>query len=327
MRTLTCSLLLLAATAARGGDPTYTLEFFPFPPPAGLAFGDYSALSNSARLSFGFTDPDFDPVGVIEVGGKTRVFRVGTPFEDYAWYNGINEKQTTVGYKTTADWAIEGWIRTKNGTVRTFDSPDGDVFLYRLNDQDVAVGELVYGYGPDGFWRPVIADKKGLRVVDPPGVAPDAKAYFAGINNAGAIVGGTTDPDTGEHTCLLWEKHRVTAITHEGAGFVAPRAINNKGQVAGFWEEAEIDPVLGNYRRHGFIREKNGTFRTVDIEYPWAEIIEDELFGAVLVLVGQTTEILDMNDRGELLIQATGWYDWDGFVIPVWTYAIGTPTR
>lgn len=322
MRTFALPLLLLAATAARGDDPSYTLETFPYPPPAGLAFGNYSALSNNARLSSGFTDPDFDPVGVIQVGNQTHVFRVGTPFEDYTWYNGINEKLTTVGYKTTADGGIEGWLRAKNGAVRTFGHPDGDVYLYRLNNKDVAVGELVSG----PFWRPVIADKHGLRVVDPPGVEADASAYFAGINDAGEIIGGTTDPDTHEHTCLLWDKHCVTPITHAGASYIAPRAINNKGQVAGYWVEDEIDPVLGDYRRHGFIRGKNGAFRTVDVEYPWPETFED-FPGAVLVLVGQTTEILDLNDRGQILVQTTGWYDWDGFVIPFWTYAIGTPTH
>jgi hypothetical protein len=318
-------MLFAAATAVRGDDPKYTLETFPYPLPVpGVAFADYSALSNNARLASGFTDPDFDPVGLILAGGQARSFRVGTPFEDYTWYNGINSRLTTVGYKTTASGGIEGWIRKKNGNVRTFDHPEGDVYLYRLNNRNVAVGELVYSGGPSGFWRPVIADRNGLRVVDPPGVPADATAYFAGINNAGAIVGGATDPVTGEHTCLLWEKQGVTAITHEGAGFIAPRAINNQGQVAGFWEEEEIDPVLGDHRRHGFFRENDGTFRTVDIEYPWEETIEDEFFGT-LVLVDQTTEILDMNDRGELVIQATGWYDLDGFVLPIWTYAIATP--
>lgn len=312
MRTLALPLLLLAAAAARGDDPTYTLETFPFPPPAGLGFGHYSALSNNARLASGFTDPEFDPVGVIEHGHQTRVFRVGTPFEDYTWYNGINDKLTTVGYKTTADGGIEGWMRAKTGAVRTFDRPDGDVYLYRLNNKDVAVGELVSGSG----WRPVVADKHGLRVVNPPGVAAGASAYYAGVNDDGAIVGGTTDPATGEHTCLLWDKHCVTAITHAGAGYVAPRAVNNKGQVAGYWVEDEIDPVLGDYRRHGFIRGKNGTFRTVDVEYPWDETFETP-GEPTLYYVDQTTEILDMNDRGELLTQATGWYDMDGFVIPI----------
>ena len=46
-----------------------------------------------------------------------------------------------------------------------------------------------------------------------------------------------------------------------------------------------------------------------------------------MVLVGQTTEILDLNDGGQIVIQATGWYDVGRFVLPVWTYAIGTPSR
>jgi hypothetical protein len=324
MRKLALPLLLLAAAAARGDDPAYTLETFPYPSPAGLAFGEFTALSNSARLAAAYTDPDFDTVGVIWHGDATEVFRVGVPFQDYTWYWGINANRTTVGFKTTADGGIEGWLRTKDGAVRTFDHPEGDVYLYRLNNQNVAVGEVVFDHS---FWRPVIADRNGLRVVNPAGVAADARAYFAGINDAGAIIGGTTNPDTGEHTCLLWDEHGVSPITHDGAGFVAPRAINNQGQVAGYWVEEEIDPVLGDYRRHGFIRERDGTFHTVDIEYPWQEIYVDEFFGAVLFLVGQTTEILDMNDRGELLIQATGWYDWDGFVLPFWTYAIATPVR
>jgi hypothetical protein len=333
MRTVVCSLLLLAATlvlvparpaAAGGGGPSYVLEQFPFPPNLpGLSHGEYSAISNHARLASAYTDPDFDTVGVIEVGNQSKVFRVGTPLEEYTWYRGINDRLTTVGFQTTAGGNIAGWMRRKNGQVRTFHDPNGDVYLYRLNDQDVAVGEVVYS---GSQWRPVIVDRRGLRVVTPPGVAPGASAYFAGINNAGAIVGGTTDPDTHKHTCLLWKNGTATPITYEAAGHIAPRAINTRGQIAGYWVEKELDPDIGDFRRHGFIREPDGEFRTVDVEFPFEEAIEFEP-GVLAGLVGQTTEILDLNDRGQIVIQATGWYGLGGFVFPIWTYAIATPSR
>lgn len=311
--------------AAEAGARSYRLETFPYPTGVpGIEFGNYSAISNSARLTSGFTSPDFDPVGIIEVGNQKRIFRVGTPLEDYCWYWGINDRQTTVGFRTAGPGRTAAWMRAKDGTARTYSQPGGDVYLYRLNDQDAGVGEIVY---TPTFFRPVIADRCGFRVVNPPGVAPTAAAYFADNNNAGAIVGGARDPVTFEHTCLLWDRGRVTPITHEGASLVAPRAINNHGQVAGYWLESAIDPVLGDHREHGFIREATGEFRTVDVEYPWAETVEFPEEGAVLVLVGQTTEILDLNDRGQIVIQATGWYDWDSFILPTWTYAIGTPDR
>lgn len=333
MRTIFCFLLLLAvvatlspmgqATAVRD-DKNYHLEQFTYPSNVpGIMFGDYSALSNSTWLVSGYTDPDFDTVGIIVRNGQTEVFRVGTPLQDYTWYWGINDKQTTVGFTDGPGFTISGWMRNKNGNVRTFSNPDADVYLYRLNNHDVAVGEAVYDFS---FWRPVIVDDNGMRIVDPPGVPLDAPAYYASINNAGTIVGGMRDPDTMEHTCLLWNNGNVTAITHAGASFVAPRAINNRGQVAGFWIEANFDPVINDFRRHGFIRDHNGELRTVDVEYPWAATIEFPE-GDILYLVGQTTEILDMNDRGQILIQATGYYDWDGFVLPTWTYAIATPVR
>jgi hypothetical protein len=219
-------------------------------------------------------------------------------------------------------------MRSAKGDVATFDDPDGDVYLYRVNDRDVAVGEVVYGFD---FFRPAIVDRHGLSVVDVVGVPSDHPAYFAGINDAGAIVGGTFDPDTWEHTCLLWNRCGVTAISHDGAQLVAPRAINNRGQVAGFWIEAEPD-LLGVERAHGFIREPNGRFRTVDIDGDF----EDEIdIGdpEPAILVDQTTKILDLNDKGELLVELTGWYlrevEFDGqifeFVTPIWYYAVATP--
>lgn len=322
------ALLPLAPSSPAGAEAaggSYQLDHFPYPSGIpGIEFADYSAISNSAHLASGFTSPDFDTVGVIELGNQKRVFRVGAPFEDYCWYWGINNQLTTVGFRTADPGRTVAWMRAKDGGVETYSHPAADIFLYRLNDQDAAVGEIVY---TRRFWRPVIADRHGFRVVDPPGVGPAAATYFADNNNTGAIVGGTRDPVTFEHTCLLWDRGGVTPITHEGASLVAPRAINNHGQVAGYWLESAIDPVLGDHREHGFIREPTGEFRTVDVEYPWPATIDFPEEGAVLVLVGQTTEILDLNDRGQIVIQATGWYDWDGFILPTWTYALGTPVR
>lgn len=319
------ALGVVVVSSARAGAESYQIERFPFPSNVpGIEHGDFSAVADGPRLVAGY-DADFAPVGIIMLRDQAQVFTIQTPDGapwDYAWYWGINDRSTTVGFGyPTSSSNVESWIRTQDGSVQNFADPNGDVYLYRLNDQNVAVGEIVLG---PGLWRPVIADADGLRRVDPAGVDPDSAAYFAGINNAGAVVGGATDPVTFEHTCLLWERGGVTAITHDGAGYVAPRAINNRGQVAGWWHELKIDPVLGEERGHGFIRDANSRFRTVDVEYPWQPIIEFP-DGEILIYVDQTTKILDINDRGQIVIEATGWYDFFGFVMPVWTYAIATP--
>lgn len=322
-------LFALASTALEAAPwsaqrRSYDIETFDAAAHPGIAFGNYSAISNNARLVEAF-DEDFSPLGLIEGRKKHETFVVG---ESYSWYRGINDKRTTVGYsQSSGDFSFSAWMRDRDGDVRTFSDPAGSVYLYRVNNRDVAVGEIVYA----DFFRPVIVDANGLSVVDVPGVPSDHPAYFAGINDAGAIVGGTFDPDTWEHTCLLWDRCGVTEISHEGASFVAPRAINNRGQVAGFWIEAEIDPLIGE-RAHGFIREPNGRFRSVDPDFAF----EDEIdLGdpEPAKLIDQTTKILDMNDKGEIVVECTGWYlgqyEFDGetydYVLPVWTYAVGTP--
>jgi hypothetical protein len=97
----------------------------------------------------------------------------------------------------------------------------------------------------------------------------------------------------------------------------------------------EIDPVLGVPREHGFIREPDGRFRTIDLDFDCFADTEDLGDAEPAVLVDETTMILDLNDRGQILVQATGWYlrteVFEGetfqWVEPVWTFAVGTPGR
>lgn len=324
------ALLALAATTIQAAPrpKSYELEFFDPSAVDGIDAGQYSGISNRARLAEAY-DEDFAPVGVIETGKGLEVFRITEPSEGYAWCRGINDRRTTVGsLQSWSEVRVSGWMRDGKGNVSTYEDSSGDVYLFRVNNKDVAVGEVDYSFD---FFRPAIVDCHGFSVVDVLGVPSDHPAYFAAINDAGAIVGGTFDPDTWEHTCLLWTRCGVTEITHDGASMVAPRAINNNGQVAGFWIEEDLDPLIGE-RSHGFIRDRNGRFHTVDIEFPF----EDEIDfgdGETFLLVDQTIKILDMNDEGEVVVEFTGWYlghyEFGGetydYVLPLWTNAVAVP--
>src|SRR5262245_20493833 len=127
LRILGAVVLLTTAAIAQ----TYEIEQFPYPPELqGIGLGNYSAISNSARLVSAYTDPDFDPVGITVCGDQTNVFRVGTPLEEYTWYWGINDKLTTVGFKAGPGFgSTEAWMRTRNGDLRTFSDPQADVYL------------------------------------------------------------------------------------------------------------------------------------------------------------------------------------------------------
>jgi hypothetical protein len=331
MRLLAVFAFVAAASTALDAKPwskrkkSYEAEPFDVSSVPDFAHGDYTAISNNARLVEIF-DENFDKTGLIDAKKKDEIFLVNDAPDTYSWYRGINDKRTTVGYTLSfSDFSTSAWMRDRHGDVRTFSDPAGSVYLYRVNNKDVAVGEVVYG----DLFRPAIADGDGLSVIDVAGVPSDHPAYFSGINDCGAIVGGTFDPDTWEHTCLLWDRCGVTEITHEGASFVAPRAINNLGQVAGFWTE-EPD-LLGVEWAHGFIRERDGKFRTIDIEGDFEEELD---FGLeeLSPLIATTTKILDMNDKGELIVELTGWYlvteEFDGevfeYALPVWYYALAT---
>ena len=243
----------------------------------------YSAFSNNALLSVG--SDDYGNFGVITHGNQDRLFRLYV-----SAYMGINDKLTTVGTSLVpAGWV--GWIRTRDGRVRTFSQPGADVFLHGINNHDVAVG-YVRQHWPY-LVRPAIADANGLRVVDLP---VNTDAWFIDINDSGAIVGAY---GFWKYSGFLFQNNSITPIEHEGMFNVVPVAINNRGQVAGIW----FNPPY--YDQNGFIREKDGEFRTADLKLPFPETVQ---YDGSWALYRQQPTILDMNDRGQLLISARASY-------------------
>lgn len=339
MKTPLTPLLAILATASPAlatTVQTYDLQVFDPSSVNGIEFGFYSALSNNGPLVSAFDDT-FDPVGVLTWSSGASVFRVGLVQEEYCWYRGVNNHFTTVGFRDESGSPdTKAWLRGRNGLVRTFGEPGERTFLYRVNDSNVAVGETTTGGGV--AWSAYLVDELGGRTVSVPGVDPSFNTYFAAINNRGKILGATWN-DVEHHPFILHDG-TVTYFDVPGAHEVGLRALNNRAQAAGFW--TEFDALVGDYVSHGFIREWDGEIRTVDLDYgfPQHEDIDPDLYGGYPIveahsdLLAQGTAILDLNDRGQILAEMTGWYlitlVMDGmgevqFTEPRWTYPIATP--
>lgn len=319
--------LSIGALAAAGSlscgaaAQSYDVESF-LPPPGDITSGSYEALCNKARLVGAF-DLDFNTLGVITTGEDNAVagtFQIAPP--NYTWYQGLSNKGATVGFFEAAGEgpSYKGWIRDKFGNERIFTKPDMDVFLYGIDDEDVAVGEV---FDPvQGHFSPAIADDEGLHVVVVPGTNP-LGSWFEDNNNRGMFVGGTSDAVTGERSAFVWNsrtRDQPTPITAEEASEIRALSINNRGQVAGYYFGLEVDPDIGEFRPYSFIREPDGAFRTVEIDvsemFPPDLLGDPESWGGYPVIdvivepLGTAASILDMNDRGELIVQGTGWYRW-----------------
>ncbi|MBK8177963.1 MAG: hypothetical protein IPK67_03500 [Planctomycetes bacterium] len=337
MKPLLMPLLVAVTTISSSiaSAQSYELQVFDPGNVAGVEFGFYSGLSDRSPLVSAF-DVNFEPIGVFWQGNQARVFRVGAP-EEYCWYRGINDQLSTVGFREvqgTSD--VAAWTRNKHGYLRTFATPGERVFLYRLNKSNVAVGETTTGGGV--AWSAFLVDEQGGRPVAVPGVSPALNTYFAAINDKGQILGGAWNQF--EHHPFLMKGNTVTYFDIGDAHEIGLRALNNKGQAAGYWTEYE--PLIGDYRSHGFIRKANGSIKTIDLTYGFArhEVYDPDLYGGYPILeahgelLTQATAILDLNDRGEIVAEVTGWYritlfiDGVGevqFTEPRWVYALGTP--
>jgi hypothetical protein len=317
-------------------------ELVPMDPIPGVQFASIAGISNSAVL-FGDAFDEFfeNQYGAIRKGNQTTLFPStslvqpppANPWEVYAWAYGINNLGTSVGTAESGNFpnfAYTGWIRSNNGNVQVISEPGADVWLYGINDLGVTVGES----DESGFWRPYVVDSAGQRSVNVPGLNPatGTSAWFADINNNGSIVGGTYNTQAGfgapflaSIQPFLLDGSVRTDFTYPGATVTYPAAINNLGQVAGWWSEHPEPFPYGNDPVHGFIREANGTFRTVEIDYPWEEIS----IGSSWEFFAKATTIIDMNDKGELVVNVIGIYRFIGtqFTTPVWFEAVAKPVH
>ena len=145
------------------------------------------------------------------------------------------------------------------------------------------------------LYRPRRADFAPLR--DVPGAAITA---HIGINDHGQITGpyiaadAIPTPDGGfdtGHGFVQDHRSHTDSFDVPGASITLPNGINDRGQIAGVYVDADVAPLPDGSAppgsNHGFIRDRRGTITTFEIPY------------------SRLHSVSDINNRGQI----TGYYD------------------
>jgi hypothetical protein len=157
--------------------------------------------------------------------------------------SGINNASTVVGTAPGGAYRA-GFLRTKDGTITTFDAP-GDTdgtFVRGINDQGTIAGTFADGGGNDhGFVR---AADGTITVVD---VSGAIETEIAAINAKGDTTGTYSVTGKSRGGFLRLENGDISIFAPEGFASTFPASLNARGVIVGSYTDPQ-----GN--QHGFIR-------------------------------------------------------------------------
>jgi uncharacterized membrane protein len=263
-------LLLLAAVVLAVAAAVAAMPAGADTPPAaagstihGFVFEDGGRQS---RLSFGRLDSGF--IDLLRPHARTRrpaptpttantLLRNGrfTALEDVpgaaiTGYTGANDRGQIVGsYLDEGLISAHGFLRERDGTIRTIDVPGAQVtLLYDINNRGQIVGTYVEeGLTPDpnspappGFQHAFLWEKGKVTIVDPPDTVYAPNAYA--INDRGQIVGVRADAQLLQTGYLRNPNRRYTDLDPPGAAENKALGINDRGQVVGGYLDDGAEP-------------------------------------------------------------------------------------
>jgi hypothetical protein len=255
-----------------GKPPRYEFISVELPNSQGaLGLTTLTDINNRGELVGGFAAADAEGFLISERRGVVRMRCPDVTFQTAPL--GINNFGLVAGFCDT-----RGFIRGRNGRF-LFIEADGAFYTEArgINDRNQVVG---YFRDTTGF-HPFVWQAGVLRVLDlaVPG-EPNLDFFPSGINNHGQIVGMAVDRTCGCNERGFVSNLRdgeVTFIAVPGSTITIVNAINDRGQLAGFYVDA-------SQQHHGFVLDDG---RVTTIDAPFA--------GAVL------TEVAGINNRGDLV--------------------------
>jgi hypothetical protein len=188
----------------------------------------------------------------------------GTAAFQGTWPTSINDKGDVAGFYFDGN-GTHGFVRSRNGTITTFNNPNAANGTYvaleqGLNDDGAIVGWyfdanfVAYGYvrEPDGTFKTVEPD------------ASSPGTLVGGINNSGASTGYYADT-TGLFYSFLRKKDGTTTVFQASGGDavegVVAFTLNCGDEITGV-------TVDSNNANHGFVRFANGKIKTFDAASP-----------------------------------------------------------
>jgi uncharacterized protein (TIGR03437 family) len=148
------------------------------------------------------------------------------------------------------------FLRSADGaTFTTIDPPGANATCSGLNNLGQIVGSFSDSKGFHGYIRGASGQ---FTTFDIPALGPGANA--AAIDDRGEIVGTMAAPPEGGPAYLRSAEGAFTTLTAPSIGQIAPTAVNNQGEIAGW---ALYGSSLG--AQHGFFRSADGVYRKFDL--------------------------------------------------------------
>jgi probable HAF family extracellular repeat protein len=236
--------------------------------PDAVAETGATSINNRGQIVGGYIDAEGTTRGfLLDKGVFTTIDHPDAVAETGA--TSINNRGQIVGGYIDAEGTTRGFL-LDDGAFTPIDHPDAasgpgaGTVARDINKRGQIVGFYLDAEGTaHGFLR----DKEGVFTpIDHPDAPqkPIAGTAVYGINDHGQIVGFHFDVAAESTRGFLLGSHDdpsaegvFTAIDVPGAIDTLPSAIDNRGQIVGGYSDA-------GGTAHGFVRDKSGTFRTID---------------------------------------------------------------
>lgn len=172
----------------------------------------------------------------------------------------INANGEIVGTYYDSAGLVHGFIRSKTGTITSFDAFGGnqnrDTVANGVNLSGAISGDYLHCLNLQcesvvsyGFLRSPVGRYNEI-------AAPGATGTIASaINDSSEVVGWWTDNSAKNHG-YFWQSNVLTSFDVPGALSTEPFAVNASGEIAGIWNDGITN--------HGFLRDSLGNFTTFD---------------------------------------------------------------
>jgi len=189
----------------------------------------------------------FAALCIVISGGPADAKATYTTF-DSGYVTSINSVDTVTGFTAT-----QGFVRTVDGTVATFDVPGGNSpEPAGINSGDVVTGRYFDASGNrHGFVR---AADGTVATFDGPD-ATDTEAHA--INDKGEVTGFYRD-GAGDHGFTRNAAGKLRTFDGPNALETYGSSVNDKGGIAGYY-------IDSRHSAHGFLRTADGTITTIDV--------------------------------------------------------------
>ncbi|HWB04478.1 MAG TPA: hypothetical protein VG796_15730 [Verrucomicrobiales bacterium] len=214
----------------------------------------HSLLTDISATTFTVFDP---PIGGPRPGGG---------FGAVSGAAGINNLGQIVGFVQDATVPRTHGYTLINGVYSYYDHPNGGTEIPGsgargtgfdgINDAGVILGGYIDNADNS---QSFIKNGATVTLVSHPSIPAGAQIIALDINNAGTITGYfyTSDDPADNHGFILDSAGNLTLIDVPGALYESGYGLNDRGDVAGeYWDANDV--------AHGFVRTASGTLSTVD---------------------------------------------------------------